>query len=182
MRRRRRSLTLAVLAAAGLAARPACAQTNAAASLVARLDVITTGLTATTDHQLDFGTVTPGVAATIGPRSALAGKFIIKGEKNLEISVAMTLPTVLVAGTNTMPISFAPDATVGQFGCQRNQDQQTQCAQYDPRAPLVVRIRNNPAPGNTFFVWIGGKVTPAVGQRPGFYKGDITMTVTYTGN
>ena len=81
-----------------------------------------------------------------------------------------------------MPISFADDPIIGKFGCQRNQDQQANCTTYTPSTPLVIRIRNNAPPQNTFYVWIGGKVSPAVGQQPGIYTGLVTMSAVYTGN
>lgn len=131
---------------------------------------------------LDFGFVAPGTPTTIGPKSALAGKFVLHGSKNAEVRITFALPTVLTVGPNSMPISFADDPVAGKLGCHRNQDQQNNCTTYTPSTPLVVRIRNNPQPQNTFFVWIGGKVSPAVGQQPGTYTGLVTMSAAYTGN
>jgi hypothetical protein len=56
------------------------------------------------------------------------------------------------------------------------------CTQYNPSTALVRRIRNQNPPNNTFFVWLGGTVNPAVGQHTGVYLGNVTMTVAYTGN
>lgn len=164
-----------------LAPAAAFAQT-ATASFTATTVVNNTALVIGQLNGLDFGTVLPGTPATIGPKSALAGKFVLHGQKNAEVRIAFTLPAVLQAGANVMPISFADDPVAGKMACHRNQDQQTNCTTYTPSTALLVRIRNNPPPQNTFYVWIGGKVSPAVGQAPGTYTGLVTMTAVYTGN
>lgn len=171
------------IALAGLLGRePALAQATAVASFSATTTISNTALTVGQINGLDFGVVTPGTPSTIGPKSALAGKFVLHGVKNSEIQVTFALPTVLQAGTRTMPISFADDAVAGKMGCHRNQDQQVNCTTYTPSTTLIARIRNNAPPQNTFYVWIGGKVSPAAGQLPGLYTGVVTMSAVYTGN
>lgn len=160
----------------------AAACQTAIASFPATTVVNNTALVVGQLNGLNFGTVIPGTPATIGPKSALAGKFVLHGQKNAEVRITFTLPAVLQAGVNLMPISFADDPVAGKLACQRNQDQQTNCTTYTPSTALLVRIRNNPPPQNTFYVWIGGKVSPAVGQVPGTYTGQVTMTAVYTGN
>jgi hypothetical protein len=152
------------------------------ASLGATVLIDNTALTIAQLNDLDFGAVVPGTPTTIGPKTALAGKFIMHGVKNAEVSITFALPTLLTVGPHSMPISFADDPTTGKFGCHRNQDQQSNCTTYTPSTPLVIRIRNNSPPQNTFFVWIGGKVSPALGQQPGIYTGLVTMSAVYTGN
>jgi hypothetical protein len=152
------------------------------ASLGATVLIDNTSLTIAQLNNLDFGAVVPGTPRTIGPKTALAGKFVLHGAKNAEASITFALPTLLTVGPHSMPISFADDPTAGKFGCHRNQDQQANCTTYTPSSPLVVRIRNNAPPQNTFYVWIGGKVSPAVGQQPGIYTGLVTMSAVYTGN
>ncbi len=179
----RRSVTRAGVAVlALLAPRWAHAQASAVASFSATTTVDNTALTVGQVNGLDFGVVTPGTPTTIGPKNALAGKFVIHGVKNSEIQIAFTLPTVLQTGIRTMPISFADDPVAGKMGCTRNQDQQANCTTYTPSTVLIARIRNNAPPQNTFYVWIGGKVSPAVGQQPGTYTGVVTMSAVYTGN
>ncbi|HEX3235885.1 MAG TPA: hypothetical protein VHR41_16950 [Gemmatimonadales bacterium] len=175
---RRSALLLALLALAG--PRGAWAQTTA--SFAANAIIDNTAVTIGQLNGLDFGVVVPGTPFAIGPKTALAGKLVIHGVKNAEVRITFALPAVLQAGTQNMPISFADDPVVGKMGCHRNQDQQTNCTAYTPSTALVVRIRNNPPPQNTFFVWIGGKVSPTVGQQPGIYTGLVTMSAAYTGN
>jgi hypothetical protein len=173
-----------LLAAFALTAMPGrlVAQSSATASFGATALIDNTAVTIGQLNGLDFGIVVPGVPTTIGPKTALAGKFVVHGSKNAEVRITFALPTVLTVGANSMPISFADDPVVGKFGCHRNQDQQNNCTTYTPSSPLLVRIRNNPPPQNTFYVWIGGKVSPAVGQQPGTYAGSVTMSAVYTGN
>jgi hypothetical protein len=158
------------------------AQGTATATFGASTLIDNTAVTVGQLNDLNFGVVVPGTPSTIGPKAALAGKFVIHGLKNSEVRITFALPAVLSTGPASMPISFADDPVAGKFGCHRNQDQQNNCTTYTPSTPLVVRIRNNAPPQNTFYVWIGGKVSPAVGQQPGTYLGLVTMSAVYTGN
>jgi hypothetical protein len=179
----RRTLLLLLGAVALPAApRPLLSQSTAAASFGATALIDNTAVTIGQLNGLDFGIVVPGVPTTIGPKSALAGKLVIHGSKNAEVRITFALPAVLTLGLNVMPISFADDPVAGKMGCHRNQDQQANCTTYTPSLPLIVRIRNNPPPQNTYYVWIGGKVSPIVGQQPGTYTGNVTMSAVYTGN
>ena len=171
------------LAALGLLGGPAglCAQA-ATASFAATARIDNTAVTVGQLNGLDFGPVVPGTPTTVAPRTATAGKFVVHGTKNAEVRISFALPAVLQTGVFTMPISFANDPVAGQMGCHRNQDQQKNCVGFSPSAPLLIRIRNNPPPQNTYYVWIGGTVSPALGQAPGLYTGTVTLTAVYTGN
>jgi hypothetical protein len=181
MRRRVAGACLAVLAHLG-APDGLAAQATATASLVATTRIDNTAVTVGQLNNLDFGVVVPGTPSTIAPKTATAGKFVIHGSKNAEVRVTFALPTVLQTGAFSMPISFADDPVAGRMGCHRNQDQQNNCTVYTPSAGLLIRIRNNPPPQNTYYVWIGGKVSPALGQPSGTYTGIVTLTAVYTGN
>jgi hypothetical protein len=172
-------LALALLA---LLAVPGRLRGQVTASLGATVLIDNTALAIAQLNDLDFGVVVPGTPTSIGPKTALAAKFVLHGMKNAEARITFALPTLLTVGPYSMPISFADDPIIGKFGCHRNQDQQANCTTYTPSTPLVIRIRNNAPPQNTFYVWIGGKVSPAVGQRPGIYTGLVTMSAVYTGN
>jgi spore coat protein U-like protein len=158
------------------------AQAAATASLLATARIDNTAVTVGQLNNLNFGVVVPGTPSTVAPKTALAGKFVIHGSKNAEVRVTFALPTVLQTGAFSMPISFADDPVAGRMGCHRNQDQQSNCTAYTPSTALLFRIRNNPPPQNTYYVWIGGKVSPALGQRAGTYTGTVTLTAVYTGN
>ena len=183
MRRPGGAALAAMVALAGpLVRESAVAQTTALASFSATTTINNTALTIGQLNGLDFGVVTPGTPSTIGPKNVLAAKFVLHGVKNSEVQITFALPILLQAGTRTMPISFADDPVAGKMGCHRNQDQQVNCTTYTPSTTLIARIRNNAPPQNTFYVWIGGKVSPAVGQQPGTYTGVVTMSAVYTGN
>lgn len=182
MTERRAGARVWLVALALLAPGLARAQASALASISATTTINNTALTIGQLNGLDFGFVTPGTPTTIGPKTALAGKFVVHGVKNAEVQVSFALPTVLQVGTLTMPISFADDPVAGKMGCHRNQDQQANCTTFTPSTALIARIRNNAPPQNTFYIWIGGKVSPAVGQQPGTYTGVVTMSAVYTGN
>lgn len=130
--------------------------------------------------QLRFGTVIPGVARIVNPRTSIdAGKFEIQGARRAEFTLSMTLPTELRAGVgpNVIPIAFGATA-----GCYNQRDQQGGCSTYDPATTLVARIRATPPPNNTMYVWLGGTVTPGGSQVPGSYLAVVTASVAYTGN
>jgi hypothetical protein len=162
----------AVLSSAALQAR---AQT---ASLVADVEISTTILSIVNPQDLRFGAQVPGTPMTVDARtSANAGALVIHGNRNAEISITWTLPAALVVGPYAMPVSFGPTS-----GCWRNRTGQAGCTRYDPRTTLIRRIRNARSPNNTFFVWLGGTVSPTPTQHPGMYRAPVTLSVVYTGN
>lgn len=168
-------VTAAVAVAAVLFPVMALAQS---AAIGVEATISTTALSIGNMRDLVFGNVVAGVPVTINPRtSANAGQFEIHGLRNAELQANLTLPTQLTTGFWTMPITFNATAA-----CWRRQTGQGGCTQFNPTVNLVERVRNNNAPNNTLFLWIGGTVSPAVGQHTGVYSGNITLTVTYTGN
>lgn len=168
---------LAALAATASALAPGRVHAQAMAAIGVEAAISTTALSVGQQADLVFASVVPGVALTVDARSTSAGLWEIHGNRNAEIAVTLTLPTQLSTGFWTMPISFATNAA-----CWRRQNAQGGCTRYDPATTLVERIRNNAAPNNTFYVWIGGTVSPTVTQHTGVYLGTITLTVAYTGN
>jgi len=173
---RRRGRLALVAAALALLAPAARAQGSAAVGVSAQIS--TTALSIAQTSDLSFGVVVPGVPVTVNPRTnANAGDYLIHGNRNAEIAITMALPTRLSTGFWTMPITFGT-----QSGCWRRQAGQNGCTYWNPATTLTRRIRNQNAPNNTFYVWIGGTVTPAAGQHTGVYLGTITMSVAYTGN
>jgi hypothetical protein len=138
---------------------------------------------------LIFGNVTPGNVKTISsigvPSLATggeqAGEFAITKGSNTEVIVAFTLPTVLSFGQLTLPIAF--ETTDARFS-------NSESAAANGLDHLVFNPNTNQTLGNTgssapffgtnaFWVYLGGKVTPAVSQAAGDYAADVTLTVTY---
>lgn len=168
---------LAAVIAAASALLPALARAQTAAIGV-EATISTTALSIGQEQDLRFGNVVPGVPVTINPRTnPNAGGWEIHGNRNAELAIVLTLPTQLSTGFWTMPITFAANS-----GCWRRAPGQAGCNFYNPTTTLVRRIRNQNAPNNTFFVWIGGTVSPSAVQNTGVYLGNITLTVAYTGN
>lgn len=157
--------------------------TNAAAqnaSMVVVAEVSDIAITILAGDQLRFGGVVPGTPAAVDPKvSANAGRFEIRGARRAEFTLDMVLPAQLTTGAGpwSMPIAFGPSGA-----CHRDKNQQSQCAYYDPSTTLVARLRAAPYPTNTYFVWVGGTVSPAPAQVPGVYSATISATVAYTGN
>jgi hypothetical protein len=156
------------------------AQLPATGSITVLGDVTADGLTVASANILNFGILIPGSPTTLDARtSANAGKFDIRGARRAEFTLTLTLPTELRVGAGplTLPVTFD-----GTSGCHAAFDNQNACSTYDPSTVLTARIRNQAAPNNTFFLWLGGTVAPAVGQSPGVYTAVISALVQYTGN
>jgi hypothetical protein len=168
----------AAVAAMAVAALPAVARAQASSFVTAGADISSTLLSIGTQRNLVFGVVVPGTPTVIDPRTnANAGMFAIHGNRNAEVAVTFTLPTQLVVGPWTMPITFGPNS-----GCWRTTSVQGGCTRYDPSTVLVQRIRNQNPPNNQLYVWIGGTASPSPTQHSGIYAGTITLSVVYTGN
>lgn len=115
-----------------------------------------------------------GLPTTVSPSATTAGQFEVRGAKNLEVQVIMTLPANLMLPTGeTMPVTFG-----AADGLASNNSNPRSATAFDPRSPLLWRLPNN----GRLFLFLGGTVQPAVTQRSGDYSGTITLTVAYTGN
>jgi hypothetical protein len=167
--------TAAAMAGLAFAALPARAQS---ASMTVDAEISTTLLSIDNPQDVRFGAQVPGTPMTINPRtSGNAGGLVIHGNRNAEIAINWTLPAALVVGPYAMPVSFGPTS-----GCWRRTAGQAGCTRYDPRTVLIRRIRNANSPNNTFYVWLGGTVSPTPTQHPGMYGAPVTLSVVYTGN
>jgi hypothetical protein len=124
-------------------------------------------------RDLDFGTVIAGVPTTVGRLDATAGQFIVRGARNAELLIELTLPTALSGATGSVALSFGPaDGGHGPTSAVGAG------MPFDPRAPLTVVLPSN----GTYYVWLGGTVQPLVQQVPGAYSAAIVLTASYTGN
>lgn len=166
----------ATLAAMLLTLATSGAQAQETATIAARAAVVAEALAITRTKALAFGAVLPGVATTVNPRTSVnAGEFEISGLRRANFIATFTLPTQLTVGPYAMPITFGPQA-----GCQ-DKDTRGSCKYFNPAVPFTGQISNKAAPQNRFFFWIGGTVTPAAAQQPGFYRATIALQVAYTG-
>lgn len=174
----RLALGLVVATTLAMAVLPTRAAAQGTAQVGVAAEVSTSLLSIGQRLDLQFGNVVPGVSTVINPRtSANAGTWVIHGARNAEVVVTFVLPTQLSTGTWTLPMSFGPTSA-----CSRRAAGQGGCSFFNPNVPLIERIRNQNAPNNHLYVWIGGTVSPSPTQHTGVYLGTITLTVAYTGN
>lgn len=124
-------------------------------------------------RDLDFGTVIPGVPTSVSRLDPTAGQFIVRGRRDAELLIELTLPTALIGTTGAIPLSFG--AADGGHGPQANL---AASQPFDPRLPLTVVLPSN----GTYYVWLGGTVQPLVQQVPGTYSAQVVLTASYTGN
>jgi len=145
----------------------ASAAVNANATVLAQLNA---GGTA----DLEFGDLIPGFSRTVEPSDPDAGRFVVSGAGNLEVSLSFsTLPSHLLHadGVAQLPISFGSGAA--GFGPGSSSVTGT----FDPSAGQATSLVDQ-----ELHVFIGGTVNPAAGQLTGNYSGVITLDVAYTGN
>lgn len=133
------------------------------------------GLTAAASHDLTFGALFPGVPASVSPLDVVnAGRFDVRGVKQTEVQIELTLPPALVSASGTqLPLSFGPSD-----GAYSQTPNSKATATFDPRVALVTRLSNS----GRVYVYLGGTVTPTPQQSSGSYAATITLTVAYTGN
>lgn len=130
-------------------------------------------VTGTGSQGITFGAVFPGVNGIVLPSDATrAGRFDIRGQKNLQVRFDFTLPTAMTSGALSMPLVFGP--TDGLYALTATVGSATA---FDPRVPLLARLSAN---GRLYF-WLGGTVTPSSAQAAGAYAATVTVTMAYTG-
>jgi len=128
-------------------------------------------ISVTSKRDLDFGNdIVPGVIKTVDKAAANSGKFSLAGQPSREISITFTLPSNLLSGANTLPISFTTTDAGYQTG-----------ATIVAFNPAVVQNASFSATG-TMDVVLGGKVTPSAGQLSGFYTAPVNISLQYTTN
>jgi len=149
----------------------ATAQT-ATGSILAKANVLK-ALTVTAGGDLDFGLVVAGVNKTIATSAGGAGKFTIEGQANQAVNVSFTsLPATLSGTGPAIPISYT--------GAYSGTNSAGSGTSFSPSVGL--NISNQALSGAGFmYIFLGGTVSPAVGQTPGVYQGTVTIEVGYNG-
>ena len=132
-------------------------------------------LMVTGDQDLQFGTVLPGIATPVSPTDAAnAGRFEIRGDRDLELVIQFTLPAALVApGGAVLPLAFG--VTDGKWGARPSVPASQN---FDPSVPLVAQLGRS----GKLYLRLGGTAQPVPSQVSGDYAASITVTVAYTGN
>jgi hypothetical protein len=156
-------------ALAALFVLPALAQAQSAN--VAATATVVTPLVVTGTAGLAFGNVFQGVNKTVLFSDATSGRFSITGFGTSQVAMTFTLPTTLAAGANTLPIdtwdirSNATNVTAGATALT---------------VTSGVPVNGNLTAGN-LFLFVGGRVVPAVAQAAGSYSANIVLAAAYTG-
>ena len=136
-------------------------------------------LTVTGDHNLDFGTVFPGTDKSVDKATlGSAGEFHIQGNNNSEITLDFTLPAQLDHATVTTAMVVLFAAIDASYDDESGGGQSSPTGILDPRVQTTIDL----GPTGQMDLWIGGTVQPTLTQTGGDYSGDLTLTVTYTGN
>jgi len=175
MFRRIRMFSLGLLLLFALAI-PSQAQETA---MIQATATVISSMTVQGTNGLAFGAVTPGVNKSVDKATAgQAGEWRVTGNPGAEVTLAFALPTNLDHATDpaTMPISFS--STDASYEDGTGGGQSAPAAAIDPSVTSTVNIAGD----GSLWVWIGGTVAPSVSETAGNYSGDITLTVTYTGN
>ncbi len=132
---------------------------------------VVTPLIVTGGANLAFGNVFQGVNKTVPFSDAASGRFSITGFGTSQVAMTFTLPTDLANGANTLPIdtwdirSNTTNVTAGATALT---------------VTSGVAVNSNLAAGN-LFLFVGGRVVPAVAQLAGSYTGSIVLAAAYTG-
>lgn len=129
-------------------------------------------------HDLMFETVIPGINKTVDKATiGRAGEFEITGHDSAEISIDLELPLYIYCdSTASMRISF--NNTDASYDDGTGGGQSLPAGVINPNGPLTLRLGD----AGQMWIWIGGTVLPTITQTGGDYSGDITLTVSYTGN
>jgi len=120
---------------------------------------------------LTFGTVLPGIPASVGVfQSDRAALFELRGGKDLPVRVEMILPTALLgSGGALLSISFGATDAFADF----SRGKPPRGVSFDPHAPLIGML----GPNGRLYVRLGGTITPGRPQTRGPYSASIFLTV-----
>lgn len=120
-------------------------------------------------RDLDFGTVFPGVAKSIGVAAATSGQFQLGGQASGNVNLTFTLPTNLVFGANNLPIGT-------WTGCTSATNTTAGCTAFTPSGTATGSAFSG---AGALWVFVGATVTPAAAQAAGNYTGTVTLTAAY---
>jgi hypothetical protein len=185
----------AALAAPGGEAR---AQDNrAVAHVTASVTVAPPPILLATTRDLYFGTVGRGQVVDVPaqpPYSAgtwSAGVRFSNLRKTVQYGIALTLPTALVKGSTSLPVSFSGtrygwlcvwNATTSTAGSCDAQQTAFNPASYTAAGTyLLLDLPNNTPQNNVFAadVYVGGRLTiPDQPLSPGTYSAPVTVTIS----
>ncbi len=139
---------------------------------------VLSSLTIIGNHDLRFGTVTPGVNKAVDKSSVgFAGEWLINGQAGAEISLDFTLPDSLILIDSTVGLRIDFSNTDASYS-DGTGSQVAPTGVINPNGPSALDI----GAGGEMIVWIGGTVYPRISQTGGNYAADVVLTVAYTGS
>ena len=124
----------------------------------------------TSDQNLTFGQVTPGVPMQVAPTDVTRrAALTVSGRGRFRIS--FTLPTSLMGPMGSqIPVTFG--AQDGRVVIR------TKVEPFDPTVGLEFRLAPSDPAGQ---VYLGGRASPAAGTKAGTYTATIVMMIVQTG-
>jgi hypothetical protein len=126
-------------------------------------------------NELDFGTVFPGIPASVSASDPHhAGLFQVTGPKGASVRVEFVLPGALAAGGALLPLAFGPRDGYADFSRGRP----PRGLSFDPHAPVIGSL----GPNGSLYLRLGGTALPERTQPGGEYRATIFMTVYDVGN
>lgn len=163
------------------------------ATVTASVDVAPPPILFTTIRDLEFGRVGPGQVVDVpaqppyAPGTWAAGARFGNIRKTDEYGISFTLPTQLVSGTATLPVSFAGNThgwlcawTSTPSNCNALSANVDPSTHTTAGTAYVLDLPNN-SPSNDFTVdvYVGGVLTvPGGAVKPGVYTATLSVTVT----
>jgi hypothetical protein len=127
-------------------------------------------LVAIARRDLSFGTVLPGIPATVQTTDVrCSGLFEINGSKHEAVRVELLLPSALEsAAGQELPIAFGPGD--GDAATDRGR---FHGVPFDPRQPLIATL----GASGKLFVRLGGTALPLRTQADGTYRAAIILSI-----
>ncbi|MES3034988.1 MAG: hypothetical protein V4813_13400 [Gemmatimonadota bacterium] len=156
-------------AVAAIVAVPSLVQAQSGS--IQALATVVTPLVVTGNAPLAFGNVFQGVTKTVASTDAASGRLSVTGFDNSQVALTFTLPSNLVSGGNNLPIDNWDVRSNGT-----NVAGSASALSVTSGAP----VNANLVSGN-LYLFVGGRVSPAVGQVAGSYAATITLAAAYTG-
>jgi hypothetical protein len=169
------SLTLAALAVAAL---PAVARAQQATATVNASATVVADLTATTTHQLKFGTLALGSSSTLASAGAsqaalsgltTAGLGQVQVNHNSNVSVTTTVPATLLNSVSGNTLGFAATCATASTSGGTGAAITGGCSSFSFNAATAG------APQSTY-VLVGGTITGSAAAGIGTFTGDVVFT------
>jgi hypothetical protein len=142
------------------------AQNSASASVTADVQQ---PITVTKTNDLAFGSVFPGLTASVAVTSSSAASFSIQGQANASVNLTFTLPATISSSGNTLSVT--------NWVARRNTT--NSAASGTDFTPSASATSTTLSGAGALYVFVGATVAPSTSQAAGTYSGTATLTVVY---